>query len=122
VRLLHYEATLSKPEDGVYGCGAHSDYGLFTFLLTDEEPGLEIFFKDSWHAVPPAPSSDVFIVNLGDMSMRLSNDLFKSTVHRVINKTGRERYSIPLFFEPDVRAVIEPICVPGENPHYAPIS
>jgi len=38
--LLHYEATVSKPEEGIYGCGAHCDYGLFTFLVTDEVSGL----------------------------------------------------------------------------------
>jgi isopenicillin N synthase-like dioxygenase len=70
----------------------------------------------------PAVETDVFIVNIGDMTMHLSNGKFKSTVHRVINKTGRERYSIPLFYEPDVRGIVEPICAEGEVPKYQPVT
>jgi isopenicillin N synthase-like dioxygenase len=45
LHLLHYEKTISRPEDALFACGAHSDYSLFTFLLIDNEPGLEILLN-----------------------------------------------------------------------------
>jgi len=57
------------------------------------------------------------------MTKRLSNDRFKSTLHRVVNKLGKERYSIPYFFEPDFSALIEPICLEkDEKPKYESIT
>lgn len=88
-------------------CGAHSDYGLVTFLATDEEPGLELELGGQWVEVPKV--LDSFVVNLGDMLERYSNGKFKSTKHRVVNKTGRERYSIPFFYEPNSFTVVEPL-------------
>lgn len=63
IRLLHYAKETSAPEDGVFACGAHSDYGMTTFLLTDEQQGLQINFKGDWVNVPPRPHA--FVVNLG---------------------------------------------------------
>lgn len=96
VRLLHYNNTKSDISNGVIGCGAHSDYGLVTFLITDGVPGLEVQSKDGWIEVPQVEGA--FIVNLGDMLERYSNGKLKSTKHRVVNKAGKERYSIPFFF------------------------
>lgn len=63
LRLLHYAKRESNPEAGVYACGAHSDYGILTLLLTDENPGLQIHHMGKWIDVPPRPHS--FIVNIG---------------------------------------------------------
>lgn len=117
LRLLHYAATESKPEEGVYACGAHSDYGMITLLLTDDNPGLQILTKDNeWIDAPPIPNT--FVVNLGDMLERWSNGLFRSTRHRVLTAGDRERYSIPFFFEPTFDAVVECLesCCSPENP------
>ena len=116
LRLLHYSAETSSTAQGVYGCGAHSDYGMLTFLLTDAVPGLEILRSargareedEDWFPVAPRPGA--FIVNLGDMLQRWTNDVYSSTVHRVVNRTGRERYSIPFFFEPNFDTVVD--CLP----------
>ena len=109
IRLLHYEDTISNPSDGVFGCGAHSDYGMLTFLYTDEVGGLQVNLKGEWVDVPPMPGC--FIVNLGDMLQRWTNDALKSTVHRVVNSSGKERYSVPYFFEPNFESIVE--CLPA---------
>lgn len=63
LRLLHYAQRESFPEQGIYACGAHCDYGIVTLLLTDEHPGLQIHHKGEWIDVPPRPRS--FVVNIG---------------------------------------------------------
>ncbi|CAM6118539.1 unnamed protein product [Calypogeia fissa] len=126
LRLLHYTAEPSRPEEGVFGCGAHSDYGLLTFLTTDSNPGLQIC-KDK-DAVPRvwedvAPMQGAFIVNLGDMLERWTNGLFRSTLHRVLSK-GIDRYSVPVFYEPNFDTLVEclPTCCSASNPpKYPPI-
>jgi isopenicillin N synthase-like dioxygenase len=125
LRLLHYEGgqntgRVSNPAKGVYGAGAHSDYGLITLLATDDVVGLQIC-KDRnaqpqvWEYV--APMKGEFIVNLGDMLERWSNSIFRSTLHRVV-LDGRERYSIAYFVEPSHDCVVEclPTCKSETNP------
>ncbi len=115
-------ATLSKPSDGIYAAGAHTDYGLVTILATDDVPGLQIHTDSvGWTDVAPLPKT--FIVNLGDMLERWTNGAFRSTLHRVISTSGRERYSIAYFFEPAFDAVVEalPQCCSEDNPpRFAP--
>ncbi|XP_062194964.1 2-oxoglutarate-Fe(II) type oxidoreductase hxnY-like isoform X2 [Phragmites australis] len=125
LRLLHYEGgqktgQVSNPAKGVYGAGAHSDYGLITLLATDDVVGLQIC-KDRnaqpqvWEYVAPVKGG--FIVNLGDMLERWSNCIFRSTLHRVV-LDGRERYSIAYFVEPSHDCVVEclPTCKSETNP------
>ena len=109
LRLLHYSNEESDPSDGVFACGAHSDYGMLTLLLTDSNPGLQILYKDQWIPVPP--KKGLFIVNLGDMLERWTNGLFRSTLHRVICNGENERYSIPFFYEPNFDTLVE--CLDG---------
>lgn len=69
------------------------------------------------------PIDGTFVVNIGDLLARWTNDLFASTEHRVINRSGRERYSIAVFYDPHFDTPIEVLdtCVaPGETPRYAP--
>jgi isopenicillin N synthase-like dioxygenase len=80
---------VSNPTNGVFGAGAHTDYGMLTVLATDEVPGLQIYQGGHWVDVLPIPGT--FIINLGDMLERWTNKEFKSTLHRVINHTGQER-------------------------------
>lgn len=120
LRLLHYSATKScvnAEGKGVYACGAHTDYGMLTLLSTDSVPGLQIQTKSGeWIDVPPR--KDALIVNLGDMLERWTNGRYRSTLHRVLNLTGQERYSIPFFFEPNFHTVVEcfPSCCSESNP------
>ena len=116
-RLLHYADHKSDPEDGVFACGAHTDYGMITLLLTDENAGLQIRQLDgSWLDVPPKPQA--FVFNLGDMVERWTNGLFRSTLHRVLTTNGAERYSIPFFYDPHFDTVVKvlDVCCSKENP------
>lgn len=123
VRLLHYSKEPSKPEDGLFACGAHSDYGMITLLLTDDNPGLQVKLSDDWIDVPPTEGA--FVINIGDMFERWTNGKFCSTKHRVIQPAnGKERYSVPFFFEPDFDALVEclDVCRGEDGPKYPPIT
>jgi isopenicillin N synthase-like dioxygenase len=123
IRLLHYSNEPSVPEEGVFACGAHSDYGMITLLLTDDNPGLQVKVSGTWIDVPPQEGA--FVVNIGDMFERWTNGLFHSTIHRVIQPAnGKERYSVPFFFEPDFDAVCEclDVCCGDTGPKYPPIT
>ncbi|XP_057467076.1 2-oxoglutarate-Fe(II) type oxidoreductase hxnY [Actinidia eriantha] len=120
LRLLYYEGRISDPVKGIYGAGAHSDFGLVTLLATDDVYGLQICKdKDAkpqkWEFV--APLKGAFIVNLGDLLERWSNCIFRSTLHRVVGN-GQERYSIAYFVEPNHDCLVEclPTCKSKENP------
>ncbi|CAM9287559.1 unnamed protein product [Ectocarpus sp. 6 AP-2014] len=122
LRLLHYSAEVSDPGKGVMGAGAHTDWGLMTLLATDEVPGLQVRLDGEWLDIPPRKGA--FICNLGDMLQRWTNDDLRSTVHRVVNKLGLERYSIPFFFEPnfDTEVACFPQFCSEENPaRYPPV-
>ncbi|KAF1836090.1 Clavaminate synthase-like protein [Decorospora gaudefroyi] len=103
-RLLYYpppkhplSGDSSPTVDAQIGLGAHSDYECFTLLLTSTTPGLEILKPSGqWHIASHLPDS--LIVNVADFLMRWSNGLYKSTVHRVINRSNEPRYSVPFFF------------------------
>ncbi|KAK2997452.1 hypothetical protein RJ639_024724, partial [Escallonia herrerae] len=120
LRLLHYEDRVSEPAKGIFGAGAHSDFGFITLLATDDVFGLQICKdKDAepqmWEYI--APLKGAFIVNLADMLERWSNFIFRSTMHRVLGN-GQERYSIAYFVEPSHDCLVEclPTCQSQENP------
>lgn len=96
-RMLFYPARDGKMETEGVGLGAHTDYQCFTILLCSSTPGLEIMSPSgNWVQAPAVPGG--LVVNIGDMMMRWTNGLYKSTMHRVVNRTGEERCSVPLFF------------------------
>lgn len=119
---LHYPPQTGRVTLSRLGAGAHTDYGCLTLLHQDSAGGLQVQASDGrWLAAPPMPGS--FVVNIGDMMERWSNGVFRSTPHRVINVSGRDRYALPFFFDPDFYAPITclPTCLkPGEQPKYKP--
>lgn len=121
-RLLHYPP--QPPDDEAqFGAAEHTDYGTITILWQDNVGGLEVKNRaGEWIDAPCI--EDTFVINIGDMLARWSNDLFVSTPHRVVNASGSERYSIPVFYDPDYETVVEclPNCASNTNPaRYPPI-
>jgi len=108
-RIFHYPASvpehLQSPD--AWGVGEHSDYGLLTLLAQDRHGGLQVKTPDGWIAAPPLPGT--LVCNIGDMLDRLTGGWYRSTPHRVLNESGADRLSFPLFFDPDFAAVMEPL-------------
>ncbi|CAE6904876.1 isopenicillin N synthase family oxygenase [Vibrio sp. B1FLJ16] len=116
-RLLHYPPQEGQVYQEEIGIGAHTDYGFLTILSQDMVGGLQVRNRaGEWVSAPPV--EDAFIVNIGDLVQTLTNDRYISTLHRVINTSGAQRYSIPFFIDMDFDAVIEvvPTCVSEDNP------
>jgi isopenicillin N synthase-like dioxygenase len=100
MRALHYPPM--PPDSGVNanGLGAHADFTWLTLVLQDGVGGLEVLNKEGvWIDAPPKPGT--FVYNVGQYLERQTSGVFPATVHRVRNKTGERRYSIPFFLTPD---------------------
>lgn len=104
--LLHY-APMPKADADHFGSAPHTDYGFLTILAQDDVGGLEVQDHDgSWLSAPPIPNT--YVVNIGDILARWTNDKFRSTPHRVRNRDPeRDRYSVPFFFDPNLAAEIK---------------
>ncbi|KAJ7660451.1 hypothetical protein B0H17DRAFT_1095410 [Mycena rosella] len=118
MRLLHYPPQSGEVDARVIGIGAHTDWECFTILW--QEPGIPALqvLNSSKEWIDAPPTEGTLVINLGDELARWTNDVFKSTVHRAINRSGVRRYSIPLFFGTDYDVKLEPIasCVSAERP------
>lgn len=122
LRVCHYEPQPEPLDIARIGLGAHTDYECFTTVWQDRE-GLQMLSRDGeWLILPPVEGS--FAVNLGDLMQQWTNDKFVSTMHRVINTSGRPRSSLVQFFGVDYDVQVEalPGCAGPDNPwRYAPI-
>ncbi|WP_127112384.1 isopenicillin N synthase family dioxygenase [Shimia sediminis] len=107
LRLLHYPPAPAQAPKDLYGSAPHTDFGCLTILAQDDVGGLQVRTPSgNWVDAPRIPGS--FVVNVGDMLHRLSNGRLLSTPHRVINRSGRERYSCPFFYDPGVATDVVP--------------
>lgn len=126
IRLIHYPQTNKGTSDDVLrrGIGAHTDFGALTLLMQDTVSGLQVWDKEveDWYDVVPLEGA--YVVNLGNLMQRWTNDIYKSNLHRVINKSGLERYSIPFFLSGNLDYIVK--CLPGcegpDGPKYPPIT
>ena len=119
LRLLHYPPIPKSSPKDLYGSAPHTDFGCLTILTQDGIGGLQVQTKNGdWIDVPKVEGS--FVVNVGDMLNRLTNGILRSTPHRVINKSGKERFSCPFFFDPHVNTTIQPLKGTGK-PKFPPI-
>jgi isopenicillin N synthase-like dioxygenase len=120
MRIIRYPEQKASRDDQT-GIGSHTDVECFT-IVTQDSPGLEVLDKSGrWIKVQPV--KDSFVVNIADCFMRQTNDFFVSTIHRVINENGKERYSAPFFWGFNRDTMLDPIptCVNEENPNKYPL-
>ena len=108
MRVSHYPPNNNRNKKNIgEGIGSHIDYGFLTILTQDKIEGLQIKnHNDEWLNAPFIP--DTFLINIGYMIQRWSNNYYKATVHRVISPSIN-RYSIPFFFEPNFDTVVTPL-------------
>lgn len=127
--VSHYPEQPEAPPAGQLRAGAHTDYGSLTILCTEDKPGgLEVqTAAGAWKKVPIIPGT--FIINIGDLMARWTNDRWVSTMHRVVNPPrdkaiGSSRISLTFFHQPNYDAVVE--CLPSfagaEAAKYPPIT
>ena len=124
LRPIHYPP-ITAPEIPNERAGAHEDINLITLLVGASAEGLEVrSHAGEW--VPFTADADTIVVNIGDMLQRLTNHVYPSTTHRVVNPQGEKarqpRYSTPFFLHPNPDFVIDvlPACVTADNPSRYP--
>ena len=128
-RLNYYPLLSDPPPPGQIRAGEHTDYGMFTILMgEDEAGGLQVRTRaGEWIDVETRP--EFFVINIGDLFMRWTNDTWLSNLHRVVNppegsKPTRGRLSVAFFTQPNYDAVVEclPTCTDRDNPpKYEPV-
>lgn len=126
LRPIHYPP-ITTPDIPNVRAGAHEDINLITLLVGASAAGLEVLSrKGEW--VPFTADADTIVVNIGDMLQRLTNHVYPSTTHRVVNPSGDQarqpRYSTPFFLHPNPDFLIDvlPSCVTADNPSRYPES
>lgn len=119
--MVHYPPQPPTSGADQFGVAPHTDYGVITLLHQDDVGGLQVATRNGqWVNATPIPGT--LVVNSGDLLGRWSNDHFKSNPHRVVNTSGRERYSIAVFVDPDFDTPIIPVTAPGEKVLYPEVS
>ncbi len=124
LRPIHYPP-ITTPDIPNVRAGAHEDINLITLLVGASAAGLEVRSrKGEW--VPFTADADTIVVNIGDMLQRLTNHVYPSTTHRVVNPPGEQarqpRYSTPFFLHPNPDFLIDvlPSCITPDNPNRYP--
>lgn len=120
LRPIHYGPIKEAPKNAVRA-GQHEDINLITLLMGASAEGLEVLDKkDNWIPITALPNQ--LVVNVGDMLQRLTNNVLRSTTHRVVNppkeQWGTTRFSIPFFLHPSSEMRLDCLahCVTAENP------
>lgn len=123
LRLSHYPAQ-EVVQDNEFGLAPHTDTSFMTLLPENKVSGLSVRMANGkWVDAPVLEGS--FLVNGGDLLRRWTNDRFLATPHRVVNRSGKERYAIPFFMDChyDFRMDCLPTCRGPDNPpRYEPIT
>jgi isopenicillin N synthase-like dioxygenase len=122
LRPLHYPPITEDNIPNVRA-GALEDINFITLLVGASAEGLEVLSDGEW--LPITTAGDAIVVNIGDMLQRLSNNVYPSTTHRVVNPKNanarKPRYSVPFFLHPNPDVVLDPLdsCITPDNPcHY----
>jgi isopenicillin N synthase-like dioxygenase len=122
MRIIHYPAWDGEIKEGQVRGGSHTDYGSITLLWRfDDVGGLQIQDRETneWVDVPCIENS--IVLNVADMFARWTNDVLKSTNHRIVNTDlTRSRYSMPYFVDPGRDVIIKNLT--NQPDKYPPIS
>lgn len=123
-QAIWYPPHPPEREADQFGVAPHTDYGCITLLWQDDTGGLDVQGPDgAWIPAPPIPGT--LVINIGDLLCRWSNQRYVSNMHRVTNRSGRERVSFATFYDPDYDARIDPhdLNLPsGTDALYLPVS
>jgi isopenicillin N synthase-like dioxygenase len=116
LRFLHYPPQ-ETVDDDTFGQAPHTDNSFMTALARTDVPGLAVRLPSGRWLEPPIIAG-TFLINLGNIMRRWSNDRFLSAPHGVLNESGTDRYSIAYFHSPNPASVIEcvPTCTDPDNP------
>lgn len=124
LRPIHYPP-IETPDIPNVRAGAHEDINLITLLVGASAQGLEVrSHAGAW--VPFTAEADTIVVNIGDMLQRLTNHVYPSTTHRVVNPPGADarkpRYSVPFFLHPNPDFLIDVLasCIDDAHPNRYP--
>ncbi|HEY9133334.1 MAG TPA: 2-oxoglutarate and iron-dependent oxygenase domain-containing protein [Dyella sp.] len=120
LRPIHYPPITEENIPNVRA-GAHEDINFITLLVGASAEGLEVLSREGeW--LPITTEGDTIVVNIGDMLQRLTNHVYPSTTHRVVNPQNenarKPRYSVPYFLHPNPDVVLDPLpqCITPDNP------
>src|SRR6266853_6933794 len=116
LRMTHYPPQAGTPDDE-FGIAPHTDTSFLTLLAPNDVPGLSIRTQSGrWIGAPAIP--DAFVVNGGQLLQRWTNDYFRATPHRAVNRSGGERYALAFFCDSSINWPVAavPTCVGPDNP------
>ena len=130
LRAINYPEQDAPPADGQLRAGAHTDYGTLTILRQElGRGGLQVHDEkfDRWVDIPPIAGG--YVINIGDLMARWTNDRWTSTLHRVVNPdagstVSTRRQSMPFFHNANYSTVVESLpssLAAGETPKYEPV-
>lgn len=112
--FVYYPAQPATMGEQQFGVAPHTDFGVLTVLCQDDNGGLQVQdINGDWIHAPPI--DDTLVVNVGDLLSRWTDGAYKSTPHRVVNSSGRERMSLVLAFDPDPQTMIDARAVFGHQ-------
>ena len=107
LRLNFYPRYTGDSGNKPFGVNHHSDAGVLTLLMQDDQAGLEVCRDDRWYLVEPIPGA--LVINIGDIVQVWSNDRYRAALHRVVTSPERDRYSAPYFFNPSYETDYAPL-------------
>jgi len=110
--FVYYPAQDEALGQEQFGVAPHTDFGVLTVLCQDNTGGLQVQnINGDWIHAPPIEGT--LVVNVADLLSRWTAGAYKSTPHRVVNSSGKERLSLVLAYDPNPETKIDANEIPG---------